>query len=87
MRKIKLGDKVKDTISDFEGIATAEHRYLHGCRRITVSPKSKNGSVPDDKTFDEPQLELIESSVVKGTENDNGGSDKYVDKGKSLGKR
>lgn len=35
---IKLGDKVKDKISGFEGLATARSEFLYGCVRILVEP-------------------------------------------------
>ncbi len=36
---INLGDKVKDTITDFEGTAVAKIIYLNGCIRYEVKPK------------------------------------------------
>ncbi len=43
---INLGDKVKDTITDFEGTAVARCVYLNGCVRIEVQPKElKDGKM------------------------------------------
>lgn len=58
--RIQLGDKVRDTMTGFEGIAVTIADYLNGCRRIAVQPtKLKDGKVPDDVYFDEQQLERL----------------------------
>ena len=55
----KLGKKVRDTISGFEGTVVSEHRYLNGCLRLSVqSSVDKDGKLPETQTFDEPQLVL-----------------------------
>ncbi len=60
---IKLGDKVKDAYSGFEGTAVARTEWLYGCSRITISPDKtdKDGKVMDNCTFDEPQVKLVKS--------------------------
>lgn len=35
-RKIQLGDKVVDVVSDFKGVVTARAEYLNGCSRILI---------------------------------------------------
>ncbi len=58
---IKLGDKVKDTITDFGGIAVARCVYLNGCIRIEVQPKElKDGKIVEAVWIDESQLEDVE---------------------------
>lgn len=60
---IELGDLVKDTISDFEGIVTAKVTYLFGCNRVGVTPKVlKDGKKQDAEFFDEPQLMVLKKS-------------------------
>jgi len=62
---IKLGDKVKDSVSGFEGIAVSRHSYLQGCDRISIQPPiDKDGKLPDSATFDEGQVAIIELQVV-----------------------
>lgn len=39
MSKINLGDKVKDSVTGFSGIAIGRTTWLHGCDRITVQPE------------------------------------------------
>jgi len=54
-KDVVLGQRYKDPISGWEGIATSFHSYVYGCRRVTVSGVDENGK-PDEFTFDEPQL-------------------------------
>jgi hypothetical protein len=65
---IKLGDRVKDTVTGFEGIAVAKTEWLHGCVRFVVQPQSldKDGKVQVAETFDEPQLKIIKAAAVAG---------------------
>lgn len=37
---VKLGEKVKDKVTNFEGVATARAEYLTGCPRICVEAES-----------------------------------------------
>ncbi len=75
MKKINLGDKVKDPISGVIGIVVARTEWLHGCARITVQPKgvSKEGEPFKNSNFDEPQLELMEPKKVKRGSTKKGG--------------
>ena len=82
---IKLGDEVKDTVTGFKGIAVARHNYLQGCDRISVQPKiDKENKLPEDKSFDEPQLTIIkQGKIARQTSMINpGGPEKYTDRGR-----
>ena len=61
--RIKLGQKVRDVVTGFTGIAEARTEWMNGCVRITVQPRAfkKDGAlvVPDNKTFDEEQLAIV----------------------------
>lgn len=61
---IKLGQKVKDYITGFEGIATSRTEYMYGCARITVE-----GVIKDEKEaifyFDEQRLQVIEDKSIQ----------------------
>ena len=63
---INLGDKVKDSVTGFTGIAVARTEWLHGCMRILVQPDTlqKDGAVQEAVNFDEPQLLLIKAGKV-----------------------
>lgn len=65
---VSLGDIARDTITGFEGVVICLSQWLHGCKRVTLQPqKLHDGKPVEAQTFDEPQLELIRSSVVQTT--------------------
>ena len=77
---VKLGDRVKDNVSNFKGIVISEHKYLNGCSRYTVQPKvTKDGKLPDCQTFDEPNLVLKKANKVTRGPINVGGPSKYED--------
>ncbi len=63
MSKIKLGDRVKDKITGFEGIVTAEINYMYGCHQFQVTPEiDENGNQRKHDWIDEPQLDILKKS-------------------------
>ena len=43
---IQLGEKVKDIVSGFSGIATAEAQYLNGCIQYEITaPVNEKGDI------------------------------------------
>ncbi len=58
---IKLGSKVKDKVTGYEGIAVARTTYLTGCDRYSVqSEKLDKDKKPNEwQLFDEHQLEVL----------------------------
>lgn len=62
--EITLGDRYRDTITEFEGVATSRHEYLHGCTRVTLSAAGKDGAAPIHESFDAPQLEHVETAEL-----------------------
>ncbi len=74
---IKLGNKVKDTVTGFEGITIARIDYLHGCCQWCVKSQALHEGKPISGVyFDEPLLEVLEPSGVprvKGSDPTNGG--------------
>lgn len=60
-----LGKKVKDVITEFEGIATSKHIYITGCNKYGVQPKvNDSGVAPDVKYFDESRLFVTGEGVL-----------------------
>jgi len=56
----KLGAKVRDRISGFEGIVTGRAEYLWGCVQILVNPGQVKDSQPVTSTWlDEDRCEVI----------------------------
>jgi hypothetical protein len=47
MKPVQLGDRVRDRMTGFSGIAIAITEWLYNCRRITVQPTEldKDGSL------------------------------------------
>jgi len=57
---IALGSTVRCKLTGFKGIAVARADFLYGCTRYDVQPKAqKDGSLPDSRSFDEEQLEVV----------------------------
>ena len=75
MSKINLGDKVKDTVTGFTGIAVGRTIWLYGCERITVQPEglNKEGKTFESQSFDEPQLTVLKSKSKKEGNHKTGG--------------
>ena len=85
---IKLGDKVRDKVSGFTGIAVARHIYLEGCTRISIQPEiDKDGKLPESMSFDEPLIEIIEpQKIIKREQSEyTGGPEKYMPSKKETG--
>jgi len=65
MINIKLGDKVKDTITGFTGIATARINYIYKCVQIQITgKKGKEDSAPSE-WFDEAGIVVVKKNAIK----------------------
>ncbi len=66
---IKLGQKVRDTLTGNEGTAIGRTEWLYGCVRIVIQPEGGKDGVPFE-TFnvDEPQLEVIKEKPAPKAE-------------------
>jgi len=75
MTRINLGDKVRDLVTGFEGIAVARTEWLNGCFRVTLQSDclDKDGKVTPSETFDEPQLDVLIPGKVRTGPRDTGG--------------
>lgn len=57
---VKVGDRVRDPLSQLEGVVVARTEWLYGCIRVTFQPTgNKDGKPFDNHTVDEPQLEVV----------------------------
>ena len=64
---IQLGDKVKDNITGFTGIANCRSIYLNGCISIQViSNKLGSDGKEIDEWFDEQRLEITSKAKSGG---------------------
>ena len=58
---VKLGSRVKDTVSGFTGIATGRAEYMYGCAAILIEPESLHDGKPiDGGWFDEQRVQVVE---------------------------
>jgi hypothetical protein len=64
---IQLGDRVRDRISGFEGVVIGITEWLYNCRRPIVQPSTvgSDGKPIETQSFDEPQLEVLESAAFE----------------------
>ena len=54
---IKIGDKVKDTVTGLEGMVVAKIIYMNGCIQYEIQPKGlKDGKIIKSAWIDEGQL-------------------------------
>lgn len=73
-KDIKLGDKVKCTITGFEGIAVARTQFINGCTQFDILPKCKDkGKIPEAVSIDKQSLEVIEPPKKKPVKSSTGG--------------
>ena len=59
--QVILGEKYRDTVSGYEGIATAACFFLHGCERVTLEQWIERTSEMRELTFDSPRLAHVET--------------------------
>jgi hypothetical protein len=58
---VKLGSRVKDSITGFQGIAIGRTEWLYGCARIGIQPEKmgKDNKPIEASWFDEQQIVVI----------------------------
>ena len=63
--EIELGNKVKDIVTGFEGIAVSKVEYLNGCVQFCIKPlKGKDGKMPEGEYIDQQQLSVVSVGVA-----------------------
>jgi len=67
MKEIELGDKVKDKITSFSGVAVCFSLWINGCERVTVQPTTlnKEGGTKESETFDIEDLVIVTPAKKK----------------------
>lgn len=67
-KEIELGDKVRDLITGYEGIAVAKTEFINGCIQFSVAKQFKKGSakIPEfgDPSIDSKSLRIIQKKAV-----------------------
>lgn len=63
--RVRLGDRVRDVVTGFTGVASGYAVYLNGCVQWMVSPPvGADSTVPDTKWIDEERLKVVKSGAV-----------------------
>ena len=64
--RINPGDRAKDIISGYEGIAICRTEWIYGCVRVSLqAEETQEGKPVEAFTFDEAQLKLIKAQAIK----------------------
>jgi hypothetical protein len=72
----QLGSQVRDTLTGFEGVVVCRAQWLNNCNTYSVKPRKLKDGIPQEShSFDEPQLELVEASVMS-SKRDTGGPER-----------
>ena len=61
MDTIKLGDTVRDRITNVKGVMTGYAEYLNGCKRVQIEGKKRDDGKFSIDWFDEDRVELVKS--------------------------
>lgn len=65
MTEIKLGHRVRDTVSGLTGIVTCETTYLNGCVQLGVTPPvvDPGRNKPETAWLDKSQLVFVDEGI------------------------
>lgn len=65
--KFKLGMRLKDTITSFEGVVTYRANFITGCDHYGLSPTEldKDGEPKKEHNFDEHRLVVVVADPIK----------------------
>lgn len=62
--EFELGDKLKDLVSEVEGICIGRIEYLNGCTQYAIKPKkTKDGKVLDAEWVDSQQVVKVDGGI------------------------
>lgn len=71
---VQNGDKVRDTVTGFEGIVTGVADYLTGCRQVLISAQSRDGKAGEAGWYDDDRVEIMQAQhTTMGNRERNGG--------------
>lgn len=60
--QIVLGERYRDSVSGYEGVATGVAFFLHGCERVTVEQWVESAGDMRELTFDAPRLVHVDTA-------------------------
>ncbi len=76
MSKIKLGEKVKDIVNGFTGIAISRTEFLNGCIQYQIQAKKLKDNAVNNMDVDEEQLVKVDDGILKKKKVTNTGGSK-----------
>lgn len=62
---INLGDRCRDQVTGFEGIATGRFEYINGCVRYMLEAAGKEGGI-EELVFDDQRLSVVKADAIIG---------------------
>ncbi len=68
MKRVNLGDEVKDKITGFRGVVIGITRWLNGCSRVGIQPRKvikDKGKIAEAEWTDENQLDIVKRGALK----------------------
>ena len=78
--KFSLGERARDKVTGFEGVATCYMYHLTGCDTYVLCPLAKDGNeLHDSRSFDEGRLDYVDEgiNIPRETEDGRRGSDNF----------
>lgn len=63
---VVLGERYRDPLTSFEGVATAATFYLHACERVSLEYVNSAGEIKYE-SFDAPRLVHVGTGVAPTT--------------------
>jgi len=64
---VKLGERYRDSITGFEGVATSRTEFVYGCIRVCLEGTGDGGQ-PAEFVFDEQRLTRTPSARSGGSQ-------------------
>lgn len=66
---VTLGNRVKDSLTGFSGIAMARTEWLYGCARIAIEPQELKDAIPVEmQWFDEQRVVFLAEGMLEISE-------------------
>lgn len=63
---MRLGDKMRDAVTGFEGVAIGYVQYFSGCNQYLLTGRiGSDGKKPEGEWFDEERLAVVEEGDVR----------------------
>jgi len=63
--KFKLGDKLKDRVTEYQGICDGRRQHLNGCIQYSIQGKFKGDELKAGWWVDEGQIERVNKGLNK----------------------